>query len=348
MLGINQKWAVGILSTAILSGIGLCTPSMAAELQDLYNVRPYNATQKPERRSADEWVQIGHQALETGSIQLAVAAWDQALEMYRTVGDVEGQGRIYELMGMTYAKRGYLAEADQIFRRTLAIARDNRNVQGQIYALNNIGTILLQYRSISDAQRTFEEALNLSRSVRHTVGQGLSLSNLGLVASMQGRYRDAIAFYEQAKPFRDLSQDLLGSANTMNNLGDAYRAVGDYRSAFIAHRQAMFLAQQSKDRATEFRALDGLIGSYQGWGQQENLTDALNRRLALSTEQNDAGQVLVSLKAIAQYYRQKKDFTNAANYYQQALTVAKSIQSSQDQDWLLAQLGELNSKKYLR
>jgi tetratricopeptide (TPR) repeat protein len=348
MLGMSQKWAVGILSTAILSGVGFGTPSMATELQDLYNVRPYNATQKPERRSADEWVQIGNQALESGSIQLAVAAWNEALEMYRTSGDVAGQGRIYQLMGMTYAKRGYLAEADQIFRKTLAIARDNRDVQGQIYALNNIGTILLQYRSLAEAQRTFEEALTVARSVQHTVGQGLSLSNLGLAAFMQGRYRDAIAFYELAKPYRDLSQDALGSANTMNSLGEAYRAVGDYQASFIAHRQAMFLAQQAKDRTLEFRALDGQISAYQGWGQQTNLADALNRRLALSTEINSPAQVLISLKAIAQYHRLKKDFVKTESYYQQALAVAKTIGASQDQDWLIAQIGELQSRKYLR
>lgn len=356
------RFAVGIVSASVLAGaIGL--PSRAGDLTHQLNSVP-NRVQGTLRTEADRNVQFGSKQHQTGqvddtilwtsrseplgSLAEPIAAWQRAIALYHRIGDVEAQGRVYDLLGYTYAKVGQLANADDAFRRRLAIARDNQDIQNQIYALNNIGTILIQRRSLLEAQKTFAEALDISKQIRHPVGQGISLSNLGLVSYLQGRHREAIGQLEQARTFRAQSKDAIGEANTLSNLGDAYQAIADYRSAYIAHRQALFLGQQGSDRPTQFRALDGIIASYRGFGQDANLMAALNERLALASTENNSMQVLTSLKAIAQYHRQKGDMLGAKNYYEQALEIARSVNATQDRDFLITQIGALNSRKFLR
>ncbi|MBW4418117.1 MAG: tetratricopeptide repeat protein [Myxacorys californica WJT36-NPBG1] len=340
------RFAVGLVSASVLAGaIGL--PSRAADLTQQLNSDSKGA-QRTLQSEADREVQLGTQQQQIGQANSAIASWQRAIALYHRIGDVEAQGRVYDLLGYTYARVGQLANADDAFRRRLAIARDNQDVQGQIYALNNIGTILLQRRSLLEAQKTFAEALNVSQQIRHTVGQGISLSNLGLVSYLQGQYQQAIGQLEQARTFRGQSKDLIGEANTLSNLGDAYQAIADYRAAYIAHRQALFLGQQGSNRPTQFRALDGMIASYRGLGQDSNLTAALNERLALASTDNDSMQVLTSLKAIAQYHRQKGDMLGAKNYYEQALEIARSLNATEDREFLITQIGALNSRKFLR
>jgi tetratricopeptide (TPR) repeat protein len=341
------RFAVGLVSASVLAGaIGF--PSMAGELTTQLNLPTQNGTQGNVRNEADRLVQLGYQHQYSGRSTQAIAAWQQAIELFHRIQDVDAQGRVYDLLGYTYAQQGQLAEADDAFRRKLAISRDNQDVQGQIYALNNIGTILMQRRSLSEAQKTFTEALEVAQDIHHTVGQGISLSNLGLVAYRQGRYQDAIGQFEKARTLRSQAKDQVGEANTLNNLGDVYRAIGDYHSAYIAHRQALFLGQQSSDRPTQFRAMDGMIASYQGSGQESNFINTLNERLALSSSDHNSMQVLTSLEAIAQYHRQKGDFTSAENYYKQALEIAKSVNATQERDFLISQIGTLKGRKYLR
>jgi tetratricopeptide (TPR) repeat protein len=56
---------------------------------------------------------------------------------------------------VTYAKLGRYQQAEDALRRRLGIARSRQDFQGQIYGLNNIGTVLLQAGNLEAAQETF-------------------------------------------------------------------------------------------------------------------------------------------------------------------------------------------------
>lgn len=344
---MNQRDLKSFVGAVVLSAV-FASPSFASDLDRQLRIPFNNGTQSPARSSADQFVESGKQAQQSGNSAKAIEAWQQALALYHQVKDVPAQARVYDLLGMVYANIGQIDAAEDAFRRSLAIARDENDVARQIYGYNNVGTVLLKRAKVSEAQRSFANGLQLARSIDHAAGQGVSLSNLGLAAYTNGQYREAIALLEKARNFRSVSGDPIGSANTLNNLGDAYLAIRDYRSAYASHRQAMFLAQQAQNRDVQFRSLDGMILAFQGLGQERNYTEALNQRLAMATESDNAWQLLTSLKLMAQHYRTKKDFTVAEDYYQQAFSIAQTLNDPKEQEELLAQIGAIRSRKYTR
>ncbi len=344
---MNQR-DLKIVVGAFVLGTVVASPSFASDLDRQLQIPYNNGTQSATRSSADRVVELGKQAQQSGNLAQAIESWQHALRLYHEVKDVPAQARVYDLLGIVYANAGQIDAAEDAFRRSLAIARDENDVARQIYGYNNVGTILLKRAKVSEAQQSFANGLQLARSIQHSAGQGVSLSNLGLAAYTNGQYREAIALLEQARNFRSVSGDPLGSANTLNNLGDAYLAVRDYRSAYVSHRQAMFLAQQAQNRDAQFRSLDGMILAFQGLGQDRNYVEALNQRLAMATNGDNAWQLLASLKLMAQHHRAKKDFTVAENYYQQAFSIAQTLNASKEQEELLAQIGALRSRKYTR
>ncbi len=339
-------FAVGLgVAQFLAGGIALTPVAMASELSDQLTINLNNGTRGTARTKADRLVRLGNQQQRAGLVDNAIGSWLQALEIYHDIKEVEAQGTIYAALGQAYSQMGRFVEAEDAVRRSLAIARDTKNFQNQIYAANNLGTLLMQRSSASEAQKTFAEGLKIAQDINYPAGRGLSLSNLGLVAYSQGRYQDAIRYYEQAKPLREQASDP-GAANTLNNLGDAYRAIRDYRTAMVSYRQALFISENSLDRPSQFRALEGLTRAFYGLGQNSNASETLDRRLALALEQNDSRQVIASLKGLAQFYQAKGDLTAADSYYQQAFAVAQGINDTQEQQGLLTQIGTLRSRKF--
>jgi tetratricopeptide (TPR) repeat protein len=339
--------AVGMGLAQLLAGGVALTPAIASELSDQLSIKLYNGTRGNSRVEADRLVRLGNQQQQAGSSDKAIGSWLQALEIYHTIKEVEAEGTTYEALSKAYSQVGRFTEAEDAVRRSLAIARDTKNFQNQIYATNNLGTLLLQRASVSEAQKAFAEGFKVAKDINDSAGQGLSLSNLGLVAYAQGNYKNAIRYYEQAKPLREQASDP-GVANTLNNLGDAYQAIRDYRTALVSYRQALFVSQNSLDRPSQFRALEGLTRAFYGLGQNSNASETLDRRLALALEQNDSKQVISALKSLAQFYKAKGDLTAADSYYQQAFAIAQGINDTQEQQGLLTQIGTLRSRKFIR
>jgi len=342
---LKLKLVCSLALNLFLSGTFIA-PSVASDLTRQFNAPFNNGTQGATRETADRAVQSGIQAQQARSSEQAIQYWQQAIELYRRVGEVSSQGRVYDLLGITYIDLGQLDQAENAFRRSLGIARDENNTIRQIYGYNNVGQVILQRGQTREAEQSFAEALRLARSIKHRPGQGLSLSNLGLATYAQGNYRNAIAWLEQAGDFRDQAKDPVGAANTLNLLGESYLAIGDTRSAFSAYDRAMTLAQQSGNQPNQFRAFDGLMLAYRGMGQENRYVEMLNQRLAMATEKNNAWQMLTSLKMIARQQQQAGKMAVAENYYQQAFSVAQKLNATKEQNDLREQIGMLRSRNF--
>lgn len=339
------KLAQSIVLSLLVSSVLAC-PSSASPLDRQLRVPYNNGTQGSARETADRYVESGIQAQRNGSLAQAIADWNQALDLYQRIGETPAQGRVYDLLGMAYINLGQLDNAENAFRRSLGVARDENNTVRQIYGYNNIGQVILQRGQTVEASRSFAEGLRLARMVKHSAGQGLSLSNLGLATYTQGKYQAAIALLEQARGFRDQAKDPIGAANTLNNLGEAYQAIGNFPQAHAAHDRAMTLAQQAGNQAAQFRAFDGMMIANRGMGQENRFTEMLNQRLAMATQSNDAWQMLNSLKMVAQHQQQQGKLAAAEGYYQQAFSVAQRLNATSEQTYLKEQIGALRSRKF--
>src|ERR687885_1554449 len=115
-----------------------------SNLEQQLDIPLNNGIQGEDRDQADFLLRLGGQALNNGNFEKAIANWWQALDLYQRVGDLEAVGVTYTYLGVTYAKLGRFQQAEDALRRRLGIARTRQDFLGQIYGLNNVGTVLLQ------------------------------------------------------------------------------------------------------------------------------------------------------------------------------------------------------------
>jgi len=313
----------------------------AADLNEQLNIRINNGTQGVSRNEADRLVRLGGQAQQKGLLDKAIPYWLKALNIYSEIGDLEAVGRTYDYLGLAYADLGLYREAEDALRKRLGVARANRDLQGQVIGLNNVGSLLLKKRKFPAAKTTFNEALSIARATNSPIGIGLSLNNLGLAAASQGDYNQAIKRYEEALIYRSRASDPVGEASTYNNLGDAYRATNNFWDTVRAYGAALRVARLAIDRPNQFRAIDGLVDTYNCAKNYTRTLDLLEERLKIARASENAYQELKSLKFLSQFYRQQGKNTEAIMVQYQAICLAQELNETQAVAELLGELIEI-------
>lgn len=321
----------------------------ASDLNEQLNIRINNGTQGELRDRADMLVRFGGQSQLQGNLDKAIPYWMQAAQIYHQIGDFQSVGRVYDFIGLAYAALGDYQNAEEALRRRLGVARDNKDLPGQVYGLNNIGTVLLRRGSIPGARTTFEEALAIARSINNVEGIGLSLSNLGLAAFGSRDYNQAIRLYEEALIYRNRAGEPIGKANTLNNLGDAYRArtphpvprSQDFRDIIGAYGAAMRVAEAALDRPNQYRAIDALVSLYSSTGQYIRAFELLEDRLALDRSTENRRQEITTLQSLAKLYLLVGKYGEARKSYRDAIAVARVLQDARTEAILLGEVLEI-------
>lgn len=332
-----------LLGTLIAMALAIVPPASGRDLNQQLNIEPYNATRGPARNVADRWLQLAEDQLAANQYESALASFSAAAEIYDALGEYESLGRIYDNMGVTLARLGRYEVAEQLLRRRIGIARDNRRPAGEVYGLNNLGTLFLQRGEAEAAKAAFSQALAIAEAIPHDGGIGLSLSNLGLIASLEGNLVDAQKYLEAATGYRLIAGDLLGEANASNSLGDVYRRLGRDGNAIGAYRVALNTAIELGDRGVQLRALDGLREIYRDRQDWPAVAALLDRRAALTLSSTEpTAQTVLTLTYLGDYYQAIGETTTARAIYQQALDLAQELDAQPQMQQLTNRLIRFN------
>ncbi|MBD1872269.1 tetratricopeptide repeat protein [Nodosilinea sp. FACHB-131] len=318
---------IGKLSLALglMLLVGQAAP--AANLEEQLDLRPNSATQGESRDVADGWMQLGNQQLAEGNLTQAVDSWAEAAEIYRLLGDGLSAGRAYGSMGAAFATLDRYPEAERAFVLRIGTARDNDDLLGQVYGLNNLGNLYINQGRLNEGQAHFQEALQIARTTGDSRAIGVSLSNLGQVATQRGDLDVAVQLLEAATNYRILASDYVGEAHSSNSLGDVYVALGRDSNAIGAYRVGLRAGVDAGDRNLQIRALDGLIDIYL---ERDDLVQAkgyLDQRAALTlgTVPPDL-QTALSYRSLGDYYLLVDDRARAEQAFALGLEIARDLQ----------------------
>lgn len=309
-----------IVTSVFVVCLALATrEGMAQSLQQQLMIHPYNNTAGELRDQADALIQAGNLAESQGKYSESIESWLTAIQLYETINDQASLATVYDRLAVTYRRLGFLQETESAFRTRLALANDQRDYLGQVYASNNLGSFLLETGQSQEAEKLFFQALEIATKIKTNAGKGLSLSNLGLALVQQKRYPEAINYYQQALLLRSQSGDQGGVANTANNLGDVYLILKQYTEAESQYYLGKVTAETSLDYGNWFRALQGLTMTYFQDKNTKSAFESLNEWGNLAISQNDLHQQTLSLQFGIKMYEILGDHHNA-NYFRQRLS----------------------------
>ncbi len=160
----------------------------------------------------------GMLAREQGDYAAAAALGEEALALFRELGDTLGIARTAHLLGDTASDVGDYARAEALLAEGLALFEALGDESSMANMLNDLGVVARRRREFAHAASLFEASLARARVSGNELGVARTLSNLGHVAADQGDHPRAIALYRESLELQAEVGDLRGIAWSLERI----------------------------------------------------------------------------------------------------------------------------------
>jgi class 3 adenylate cyclase/predicted ATPase len=247
---------------------------------------------------------LGNIYTSTGQIEKAIDYRQRSLTIYRQTGNLVGQAKALNNLGVDHYYLGDWQASVACFRESLNLFERAGEVTEVAGTANNLGEILADQGNLGGAFQLFSRCLNSWETMGYRAGVALAHCNLARVATRQGRCAEAVELLQKSVAgFKEIgSKASLAEAHA--RLAEAYLELGKLDSAVAHGRRSVTLAVGADAPLAEAlsRRLLGQAAVIRGeWTEAEHFlleSRAITERARASYE---LGQTLYHL---AVFYRQ--------------------------------------------
>jgi serine/threonine protein kinase/tetratricopeptide (TPR) repeat protein len=226
-----------------------------------------------------------------GKSDQAMAAWEQAADIYAGVGDLDSRASALGNIATIFSERGDIAGAQKINRESRNIHAKTGNEFALWTDLNNLAGANLRLGNFKDAMESYQQALTLSRKLEVKFEEVLSLQGIGETLMRQGDPRGARQFYEKSLDVSRESKDPGVLQMGLFFLGDLLADQGDLPRAESLLQENLELSGKSESKDTVADALRDFAALLVKKSQLAEARAKYEEALAIYTQIGDANGV---------------------------------------------------------
>jgi tetratricopeptide (TPR) repeat protein len=193
--------------------------------------------QSADRQSLAESLNRLGSALAPEAPGRAHAAYARALELFEEMGDVRGQARCSNNMGITAQFEARLEEATAAFSKAISTARAAGMPDIWGLAALNLGVLLQKCGDYDRSRELFGEALALFAAVKHSEFQLAALFNMAHVERELGLWESAAALYDATTPLAQRIGQSDIELGAIAGAGLCWLQLGQIKEARKAHAE---------------------------------------------------------------------------------------------------------------
>ncbi|MCT7960986.1 tetratricopeptide repeat protein [Laspinema sp. D1] len=328
---------LALLTLILFLGI----PTLGESQRNLSHLSVTAQTVEELKEEARRLLDLGIEQYQRSQIRDALQSWEQALEIYRQLGDIAGEGGTLYNLGNVYYSLGEYAQAQQYLLQSLEISLHVGDKAWEGRNLNDLGSVYSALGEYAQAQQYLLQSLEISLQLGDKAREGVTLYNLGKVYNSLGEYAQAQQYLRQSlEIFRQLGNKA-GEGNTLLNLGIVYGSLGEYAQAQQYLRQSLEIFQQLGDKAEEGRSLDGLGNVYNSLGEYAQAQQYLRQSLEIFQQLADKAGEGRSLNGLGSVYSALGEYAQAQQYLLQSLEISRQLGDKAGEGMTLNNLGDV-------
>jgi CHAT domain-containing protein len=316
-----------------------------AEARGIYEaILPKLKAQKASGELGDTLIGLSKIANLEGHYDLAVARAHEAAEVFRGLGDKDGEVRAGNDAGLAYMNSGKYPEAAHELDMALNLNSQTGNAETAITILNDLGSVYFYQSKYAESFGAYDAAM---RRLEKSSGEPwanhrrqFTLMNLGALYQKLGNYQRALAISHEVEQSPGLTNGNLGHLHA--NLGVLYRRLGDPEKALDEYRKAEHFYGLEHD-------VDGELGVLKNTGivlalDLGRLKDALKtftaaRALAEKTKNRREAMQALLYRAETMYRMER--FAEAKEQFEAALVEAGKLGTVEEKWKALYALGKI-------
>ena len=154
----------------------------------------------------------------------------------------------YHQLGLIAGERRRLDEAEDWYRRSLALEIELRDKPGTASTYHQLGMVAEYRGRLDDAEEWYRKSLAIKEEYGDRLGTAITYHQLGMVAQYRGRLDDAEEWYRKSLAIKEEYGDRLGTAITYHQLGMVAQYQGRLDKAEDWYRRSLDIRQQLGDK----------------------------------------------------------------------------------------------------
>ena len=123
-------------------------------------------------RFYEEAKALQEKARSNEDLKKAVQKYEEALGIYRKIGNVKGEGATLMVLGIVYYGWSQYAKAAEYYEKSLQIDRKIGDVKGEGNTLGNLGNVYAAWGQYPKAMEYYEKSLQIDRKIGDVAGEG--------------------------------------------------------------------------------------------------------------------------------------------------------------------------------
>jgi DNA-binding SARP family transcriptional activator/tetratricopeptide (TPR) repeat protein len=262
----------------------------------------------------------------TSDYPAATSALEQALAIFRSVGDRLGQANARYLLGVVRQQSAAdFPAATGLLEQALVIFRSIGDRRGEANALSSMGAVRRLAGDYPEATAVLEQALDIFRGIGSLTGEANALRSLGAVRQLTADYPGATRLLEEALGISRRIGERLGEAYALFALGAVRQLAGDYSGATRVLEDSLDIFRGIGSRIGEAYALQNLSDARRGAGDYPTAIGLLEQSLASCRDIGDRIGEAYGLLGLGGMRRLTGDFPRAASLLEQSLSIFRDI-----------------------
>jgi CHAT domain-containing protein len=280
---------------------------------------------------------------------LAIKKYREALDLWRGLGEVRGEGYSLSGIGRVYKALGQLPQALEHLGQAREHLRDAGDISGQAFVLNETGAA---HRDLGDplqALDCYAPALELRTGLRDQWGQAQLYNNIGLIYSNIGSQPKAIENLEKALLIWRGMGMRAPEMNALVNAAKAHAEMGDVDVALAQYQEVLtFCETEAAKQDSPWKpvavflkpfALNGLGLVYDTWAESEQARSNYKQALELFRVNNNSRGEADVLDNLGMAHAFLGDAPQALEHFRAALVIRERLKEPKGWAVTLSNIG---------
>lgn len=251
----------------------------------------------------------------------------KAIDIYHDNEDLEGEAKALTILADVYSYSDNYINADQNYRKALAINTKLGNYEEIASNYNYIGLNYYYQNKIPNALSYYTKALNIAKD-KYIVVEGNALNNAGNAYKRMGELKQAMTYFDKALPLlskvgTDDAKKVM--AKTYNNIGLIYNEWGKFDKAVEAYNKAEILRAELNDDKGRGIVLTNIGNIYLYQGKYQTALKYSQQALKIFEQINFKQGISSCLNNIAIVYQYINEPEKSMAFNLKALEVRKQM-----------------------
>jgi serine/threonine protein kinase/tetratricopeptide (TPR) repeat protein len=218
----------------------------------------------------------------------ALRELNEALELYRSFGNREGEATVLNAIGVVYNRQNDFDKAIEHYQASIKIKEDLDDKRGIAASLGNLGLVYEIVGKRDQALDVLNRSLEIKREIGDKMGISTALNKIGQIYQSDGRFDEALANFERSCEIRREigSKDL--TASSLSDMAAVYSLMGEYDKSLALDSMALALRQEVGDVPDQVRSLINMAGALGDRGAAPRARALLNQAASMAAGLGDA------------------------------------------------------------